>query len=209
MPDENQLQGVSATPTPREGEQVGLRVSLIPAEEAERQDPRQGFRHFLTAVIVSVIILGGITGGLWFWVNANQQKVSQLDAATADYAKQSKDMAPLIKDAQNTQARLSALATLLPEHKTGLKILTFLENNTLPSVGYSSISVGDDGTVNLMASAATFEAYAAQIDELRSQSEVTNVAASSLTPTYDDKNNLQKVDFNLSITFNPSIFVNN
>lgn len=209
MPDENENQPLAtpATPAPRSNERVGLRVSLIPVEEAERHDPRRSFRRFLTAVIVFAVVVGGINGGLWFWVNSNLQTVSKLDAQTADYVKQSKDMEPSIADAKNTQARLKSLAAILPEHKTGLKLLTFLENYTLPNVSYSSLSVSDDGVVNLTVSAATFEAYAAQIGELHSRSEIKNMVASSPIPTYDEKNNLQKVDFNLSITFDPSIFL--
>jgi hypothetical protein len=34
------------------------------------------------------------------------------------------------------------------------------------------------------------------------------VVASSIVPVYDDKNTLQKVNFNLSFKFDPAIFVN-
>jgi hypothetical protein len=209
MPDENgnQPAATQGTPAPSSGDQVGLRVSLIPAEETERQDPAKGFRRFLTTVIIFVVLIGGIIGGLWFWVNLDIQAVAKLDAQTADYAKQSKDLAPSVKNAKNTQTRLRSLAKILPKHKTGLNLLTFLDNYTLPNVGYSSLSAGSDGSVTLMASAATFEAYAAQIIEFHSRSEIKNLVATNPIPTYDDKNNLLKVDFSLSITFDPSIFL--
>jgi len=211
MPEtnENQTPNPVAPPPPSKAvEQVGLRVSLIPADEAERMDPRRGFRRFLALVAAFVVIFGGIVGGLWFWVNANEQTIADLDAKTADYIKQSADMAPSIADAKNTQSRLKFLAAILPQHKTGLKLLDFLEKYTLPSVSYSSISASADGTVNLTASAASFEAYAAQMGEFGSRSEIKTVIASSIIPVYDDKNTLQKVDFNVSFKFNPTIFVN-
>jgi len=207
MPDENVNQ-TAAAPASAASDQVGLRVSLIPTDETERLDPRRGFRRFLAIVIVFIVVLGLVCGGLWFWAKTNLQSVAKLDAQTADYNNQSKDLAPSIKEAKNTQSRLKALATILPEHKTGLKILSFLENYTLPSVGYNSAAISVDGSVNLAVSAASFEAYAAQISEFKSRPEIKIVTASGLSPIYDDKNNLTKANFNLSLTFSPSMFAN-
>ncbi len=206
MPDEIVNQPAAAPAAA--SDQVGLRVSLIPADEAERLDPRRGFRRFLTIVIIFVVAVGAVCGGLWFLVNTNTQSVAKLDQETADYNKQSKDLEPSIKQAKFAQSRLKALATILPEHKTGLKILAFLENYTLPTVGYTSASISVEGSVNLAVSAASFEAYAAQISEFKSRPEIRTVVASGLSPVYDDKNNLTKASFNLALTFNPSMFNN-
>jgi hypothetical protein len=209
MPDEI-ANNTPAAPVPASAasDQVGLRVSLIPAEEAERLDPRRGFRRFLTIVIVFIVAVGAVCGGLWFWVNANRQSVAKIDLQTADYVNQSKELEPSIKQAKYTQARLKALAAILPEHKTGLKILAFLEKYTLPAVGYTSAAINVDGSVNLAVSAASLEAYAAQINEFKSLPEIKTVVASGLSPVYDDKNNLTKVNFNFSLTFGPSMFMN-
>ena len=53
MPDEIVNQPAAAPAAA--SDQVGLRVSLIPADEAERLDPRRGFRRFLTIVIIFVV----------------------------------------------------------------------------------------------------------------------------------------------------------
>jgi hypothetical protein len=196
-----------AAPIPqRSSERVGLRVSLIPAEEMERKDPRHGFRLFLTVIVIFFLILGGIIGILWFFVNSNSQTVGILELQTADIDKRSKDLAPSVKEAKNTQARLKVLASILPQHRTGLKILTFLENNTFPDVSYSSLTVAENGTVNLTVKATSFEAYAAQVTELRAQSQLKSVIASGLTPQWGENNALIGVAFNLTLTFDPSIF---
>jgi hypothetical protein len=226
MPDEtqNQVPPPEAAPLPppplvpppspapnilRASEQVGLRVSLIPAEEMDRNDPRHGFRLFLIIVIIFAIVLGGILGTLWFFVNSNLQTVSLLNIQTAELDKSSKALAPSVKEAKNTQARLKVLATILPQHRTGLKILTFLENHTFPEVAYSSLAVSENGTVNLSAKATSFEVYASQVAEFRAQSEVKSVIASGLSPQWGDKNVLDSVTFNLTIAFDPLIFTNN
>lgn len=209
MPDEIQNQPAPApvpVPPPRAADQVGLRVSLIPADEMERNDPRRGFRRFLTVAIVFVVVVGGVTGYLGLKVYTNLNKIADLKKQTDALVKQSADLAPSVKDAHLAQVRLRALSSLLAQHQTGLKLLTFLEAHTLPDVAYSSLSVSDNGAVSLAVSASTFESYAAQINELRAQPEVKNLAASGVTPTYDDKGVLLSVSFTLSLSLDPSIF---
>jgi hypothetical protein len=163
--------------------------------------------RFLIAVGVFIVIIGGLVAFLGFRVYSNMQAIATLDAATADLNKQSKDLAPSVAAAKSAQVRLKALSSILGQHKTGLKILTFLENHTLPNVAYSSISASVNGSVNLTVSAASFEAYAAQINELRAQPEVKSLTASSLTPSYDEKNNLIHVDFTMALVLDPAIFL--
>jgi len=213
MPDEIQNQPApTSAPTPvpvpstRSTDQVGLRVSLIPAEEMERNDPRRGFRKFLTVVIVFVVVIGGVIGYLGLSVYSNLNKVAGLKTQTDALVKQSADLAPSVRDASLAQARLKALSSLLAQHQTGLKLLSFLEAHTLPDVSYSSLSVSDNGAVSLAVSASTFESYAAQINELRSQPEIKNLVSSGVTPTYDDKNNLLSVSFTMTLALDPSIF---
>jgi hypothetical protein len=217
MPEDinNQAAPLASTPTPaasqepvsRPADAVGLRVSLIPAEEMERNDPRKGFRLFLIAVGVFVLILGLVVGFLGYTVNTNIKTVAQLKVQTDDAKKQSDEIAPSVVEAKNAQTRLKALSTLLSEHKTGLKIFAFLESNTLPDVSYSSISAGTDGTVNLTVSAGTFEAYAAQVGELSARPEVKGLSTSSITPSYDADNKLLRVDFSMTLKMDPALFL--
>jgi len=208
MPDEKQNQpDLAQTPAQQPADRVGLRVSLIPAEETARQDPARGFRRFLIAVIVFTVAIGSLAGYLYLTVNVNAQAIAKLDASTLDLAKQSKDIAPLVKDAKNDQAQLKALSALLSTHKTGLRVFGFLEAHTLPDVSYSSVSMSDNGTVNLTVSAASFESYAAQYGEFLAQPEVKSLTVSSLSPNYDQNNVLTNVDFSLTLIFNPAIFL--
>lgn len=206
--DQNQsIQSTPAAPAPKPADQVGLRVSLIPAEESERRDPRKGFFHFLIAVGAFVVMVGSLVGFLGFRVYSNKQKIAKLDAATANLAQQSKDLEASVSSAKSAQVRLKALSSILAQHKTGLRLLSFLEKHTLPDVGYSSVSADVNGSVNLTVSASSFETYAAQINELRAQPEIKKLSASGLTPGYDEKNQLKRVDFSMSLTFDPTVFL--
>ncbi len=217
MPEDINNQAVPLPPTPapaappepvsRPADAVGLRVSLIPAEEMERNDPRKGFRSFLIVVGVFVLILGAVVGFLGYTVATGIKNVAQINAQADDVKKQSDEIAPSVIEAKNAQIRLKALSTLLAEHKTGLKIFTFLENNTLPNVSYSSISAGTDGTVNLTVTAGSFEAYAAQIGELSARPEVKGLTTSSISPSYDANNILLKVDFSMTLKMDPALFL--
>jgi hypothetical protein len=78
----------------------------------------------------------------------------------------------------------------------------------LPDVFFSSIATSENGTVNLSASAGSFESYAAQIGELRAQPEVKSLISSGLSPIYSSQTEmLQQVNFAIAVTFDPSIFV--
>lgn len=198
----------AVSPVSRPSETVGLRVSLIPAEEMERNDPRRGFRRFLIVVGIFILMLGLVVGYLGYTVNADIKTVAQLEAEKADTKKQSDEIAPSVVGAKNAQTRLKALSTLLAEHKTGLKIFAFLENNTLPNVSYSSISAGTDGAVNLTVSAGSFEAYAAQVGELSARPEVKGLTTSGVNPSYDANNILTKVDFSMTLKMDPALFLN-
>jgi hypothetical protein len=206
--DQNpQVPQPSAPSAPKPPEQVGLRVSLIPVDEYAKRDPASGFRLFLIVVIVFAVLIGGAAAFLGVKAYSGLQEVAKIDAQTADMTKQSTDLEASITEAKAMQSRLKALGTLLGQHRTGLKILTFLEKHTLPDVAYSSLSVGENGAVNLAASTSSYESYAAQIGEMRAQKELKSVATSGVSPKYDDKNNLLGVDFNFALVFDESLFL--
>lgn len=194
-------------PAPRPPEQVGLRVSLIPVDEYAKRDPAAGFRRFLITVIVFVVVVGGVAAFLGVKAYSNLKEVARIDAETAEMTKQSADLEASISEAKAMQSRLKALGTLLSQHRTGLKLLTFLEKHTLPDVAYSSLSVGENGSVNLSATTSSYESYAAQIGEMRAQKELKSVTASGVSPSYDDKNNLLHVDFNFALVFDENLFL--
>jgi hypothetical protein len=188
-------------------EQVGLRVSLIPAEEADRKDPKKGFKNFLLIAGVILFFFASIVSILGIKVYLNIKKVAVIDLEIKDIERQSNELTASIKDAKAVQIRLRNLNTLLENHKTGLKILTFLEKHTLPDVSYTAFSSGANGTVNLGVTASSFESYAAQINEYKNLPEVKTFSASSVTPVYGENNSLVQVNFSLSLTVDESIFL--
>ncbi len=207
MPD-GKNQPSAVRPPAKPAEQVGLRVSLIPEQEEKIKDPRAGFGKFILTSVIGVLILGAIVGYLRFSVYAAGQEIKKIDARTAAIGEQSFSSAASLKDAKLSQTRLAALAVLLSEHRSGVRVFDFFEKHTLSDVAFSSIAIGENSTVNLSASAGSFESYAAQINELNAQPLVKGVVSSGLSPIYDGENKLQQVDFALSITFDPAIFTN-
>jgi hypothetical protein len=194
-------------PAPRPAEQVGLRVSLIPTEEINKRDPRAGFKHCLLAIGIALILIIGVIVFLAVSVYMAKAEVAKINAQTDAYNAQTDSLANSLKDAKLTQARLRALGSLLGSHRSAEPVFSFLEQHTLSDVAFSSIAISESGLVNLAAAAGSFESYAAQINELRSQSTVKSLVSSGLSPVYDTNGNLQQVNFALSITFDQSIFV--
>lgn len=210
--NENQVPAQAPIPAPKQpaakpAEQVGLRVSLIPAEETNRRDPHAGFRKFLIAVSIAVFVFGATAVYLGISVYLAKREVAKVKAQTAIYESQLASLAGSLKDAKLTQARLRSLSSLLGSHRDAVRLFVFLQNHTLPDVFFSSIATAENGAVNLAASAGSFESYAAQIGELRMQPEVKSLISSGLSPIYDSTTNaLQQVNFALSVNFDPSIF---
>ena len=199
---------VPQPPTPRPSDQVGLRVSLIPADEIQRRDPVVGFTNFIITIAVFILVFGGAMGYLWYLVDNRTKEVTAIDAEAKELTEQSKGLESSVKEAKAMQARLKSLGTLLEKHKTGLRVLTFLENHTLPDVAYSALSVSENGSVSVAAKTTSFESYAAQINELRPLKEIKSFTASGVSPTYDQDNNITSIDFNLTLNFDESIFLN-
>jgi len=193
-------------PTPQ-AEQVGLRVSLIPEEELNRRDPRAGFKKWLITVIVAAVLIGGLCVYLGVKIYLAGQQIAALDAQTDSIKKQSDSLASSVSSTKLTQARLRALGSLLETHRNVAPIFTFLEQHTLNEVAFSGISITENGSVNLTASASSYETYAGQLNEFKAQPEVKEMTASGLSADRDSDGNLQKINFTLSLTFDPSIFL--
>lgn len=192
---------------PRPSDQVGLRVSLIPADELQRRDPVLGFRNFIITIAVFILVVSGTMGYLWYSVDKQTKEVTAIDAAAKELTDQSKGLESSIVEAKAMQARLRSLGTLLDNHKTGLKILTFFEANTLPDVAYSALSVAENGSVSVAAKTTSFESYAAQINHLRTLKEVKSFTTSGVSPSYDQDNNIVSIDFNITLNLNESLFL--
>jgi hypothetical protein len=196
---------VEAKNQSRPSDQVGLRVSLIPEEEINRKDPVVGFRKFVVASSIGILLMGALAGGLWFWVSLSEKQVAVINAKTTGYEKQAGYLAGPVAAAQMVQVRLKAISSLLAAHRTGLAVFDFFEAHTLPKVAFSSVSIDDEAGVNLAASAGSYEDYAGQIDELRKQYQIKSLVASGVSPIYDDKGVLKQVDFSLALQFDPMV----
>jgi hypothetical protein len=212
MPEDNRQQNVpDPTPSPKpQGkvvEEVGLRVSLIPVEETSRRNPRIGFKRAVIAVAVAALFLGGVAGYLGYKVIDGRKEASRIKASTEEIERQTAQMSDSLKYAKLMQSRLRSLSSLLDSHRNAAPVFTFLERHTLSEVVFSSIAIAENGTVNLAATAASFEVYAAQMNELRNQPEIRNVVSSGLNPSYGENGTLEEVVFNLVVNFDPSIFL--
>ncbi len=188
-------------------EQVGLRVSLIPSEESERRDPRRGFRRFVIAVAVMAVLVGSLIGYLGLRVRAGKIEAESIARQADELDRQASTLSDSLKEARLAQSRLRALSGLLSSHRNVSPVFSFLERNTLSDVAYSNASIAENGTVNLSASAASLEAYAGQIAQLRTQPEVKSLSFSGLNTTFDENDRIKQVDFTMSIEFGPEFYI--
>jgi hypothetical protein len=188
-------------------EQVGLRVSLIPSEEQNRHDPKTGFRKWLISIITAVAILAAVCAYLIVRIYQAKAQIAVLNSQSENYKQQSASLGSSISEAKATQSRLRVLSTLLGSHRSVAPIFSFLERHILSDVALSSISIAENGIVNLTVSAASYESYAGQLNELRSQPEIKDLTASGLSPVYGPKGDFQQVNFTMALTFDQSIFL--
>lgn len=214
MPDQTQAQNMAPLPSSPKAagkappEEVGLRVSLIPSEEANRRNPSAGFKHAVIAVAVASVIIGGLVAYLGYSVMNGRQEAAKIKAQAESYERQATEMSGSLKYAKLMQSRLRSLASLLGAHRNVAPVFAFFEKHTLQEVAFSSISIAENGTVNLSATASSFESYAAQISELRKQPEIKNLVSSGLSPSFEaEGGRLKDVAFTLVVNFDPSIFL--
>ena len=205
MPEETNKKSQDK-PAAKPGSDVGLRVSLIPAEEGRKIDPQAGFRKFLLIVAGGLVLFAGYAGYLGYRYYSAKQEIKGLAAEAEKYRNQSAQLGESLKTAQMTQNRLKAVAGLLTGQRVASPLFDFLEKHTLANVAFSGLLVTEAGTVSLAVDASSFESYAAQIDELKKQKEIKGVTASGLNIKYDENHRLAGVGFNLTMAFDPSFF---
>jgi hypothetical protein len=200
---------IPATPTSlpaRVNEAVGLRVSLIPTEELERKDPKQGFRQWLSAVIIAFVIIGGVTSYLWYLVYQASAQVSLIKDDTNVLMAKQGAIAETFKNATVIQTQLKGVSALLAGHRHATQVLNFLEQHTLEQVAFTTAALSDDGKLTLSAEARDYESLAGQVVEFKSASEVQSVNLSGISATADEKGNVVQVNFTLQVVFNPTLF---
>src|SRR4051812_22752157 len=72
------------TPAASGTESVGLRVSLIPTDIAEEQDPQSGFRTWVIVSLVGLLLLGAAAVGAWVNVSIKAKEVARIETDLRD-----------------------------------------------------------------------------------------------------------------------------
>ena len=207
MPNEDRIIPRSASKEPsKPSAEVGLRVSLIPVEKKKKIDPRAGFRKFIVICVAGLLLFLGVAGYLGYRYYSALDEIRVLDAQTAEFQAKSESLGVSLANAKATQNRLRGISALLADRRSFSPLFDFLEKHTVADVALSGVSVSEAGAVSLMADAATFEAFAAQLDEIKAQSQVKSAGSSGLNIKYDDHGRLAAVGFTMNIVFDPAFF---
>jgi|GEM_PF-2426621 len=192
---------------PRPATGVGLRVSLIPAEEPKKADPKKGFRIWLVSVGVGLLALVILSVSLWVNVLVARRQVAAINTEIERVSKAERDLGESLTGARLIQSQLKGAAAVLKNHRHGSTVFRFFERYTLPTVSFSNATVAESGMVTLTAQATDYDAFVAQVNEIRRAPLVRSVTISGISAEYDQFGVLVTVRFTLTVNFDTAIFL--
>jgi hypothetical protein len=138
----------------------------------------------------SIIALAGVYGWKYQTENVIDSQIQQLEAARSEFNEQT------IKEATRLNERIIAVEDLLSNHVAPSNIFSILENITLQSVRYNSLSytTGEDGEIKISGTGSAvapnsqqsgFESVVLQSDEFGKTGNFRDVLFSGVQTTQD------------------------
>ncbi|MCC7357432.1 hypothetical protein IT408_02900 [Candidatus Uhrbacteria bacterium] len=183
-----------------------VRVSFVSGEELRLMHidiPKRRFTLIAITVMFCVLMGGG-----WYVLRQSQMQAfahkQQAEAQLSDVRTQIQTRQKTWNDFQDLEPRLKALSGLLAVHISPTKLLTLIEDKTLPSVSYSSFSMTADGRVQLAVSADTIPSAARQIRSFQKSGFVKSMETGSYNVVYEGTDLTPKsVQFQLNLLLSP------
>ncbi|MDD5040102.1 MAG: hypothetical protein PHY34_03045 [Patescibacteria group bacterium] len=155
-------------------------VNLVPEEIVEQEIPISKVLYLVLFIIVTcALVFGG-----WLWTNFYHNNIttqisdveSKIQSKETEITKHSK-----IQDEVNQfNARVAGIRKLLANHVYWSKIFTKLEQNTIPDVYLTTLTVDVNGTVQVTAVGKTYEAAVKQLYVFQRASDFVQSATISL-----------------------------
>lgn len=190
-----------------------LAVDLL-ADRSEFFTPKEFYRRLyrsgIAVVVVGIIISGGYLGLRWWQRTTSQdgltvaEQITTLQQQLAAYQQTRAQV-------QELDERLSQIQQLLDAHPFWSKIFAALEQYTLPTVSYQSLTVDPKGGVRLSATAPDYLTVAQQVAVWQQQTDsVASVSFSTAALTKHTGpagTQNEAIAFELLLSFTPEYFL--
>jgi hypothetical protein len=154
-------------------------------------------------VIVCLLVVAGVVGSyVYFYLDIGKTK-----KAIAEKEAKALEVNQAILERENEllpmKNKIEQYSKIISDHNSPLNVFTFLEENCLPEVWFSSFQFDTEKkTAILSGHAESFGVLEQQTDQLRIQSELLSVDITSVILDEDEE-----IDFKFSLIFNPSILI--
>lgn len=170
------MRGETTHPEAMEPDLFGVNLLPNASQQPMEQTPlyrllRSGVLMVMTCALVYLAMVGYQAFFIWRTHNTLAE-LTDIDNQILTYRQ-------LQSDINVTTNQLTAIQDLLNDHLYWSQWFTFLEQNTLPTVYYSSFSGSDNGTMNLQVIAPDFTTVSQQIAAFRALPEVTDVTVTT------------------------------
>ncbi|MDP2629975.1 MAG: hypothetical protein Q8P56_01055 [Candidatus Uhrbacteria bacterium] len=185
-------------------------VNLMTSEvlrEATRAIIRRNVFLLVGSFFIALIIALLAYGALLAWGSQEQKKVAivrqELDAVNRDIAQMEKEHSNLTQ----FQNKLSALKSLIDDHRTLLPFFDGLEKNTLPEVFYSTLVFSSDGSASLSATTTSYTNVGRQLLAFQeSKGFTSSVQFSGIASSLNQDGEIIGVNFSVLLKLDPALF---
>jgi len=153
--------------------------------------------YFVISLLVATVLSYGI-----FLIKNNWQR-QDLKTETLKFANVGTDeQRKQESDVLNYQKKINDFNGIFKNHEFASNVFAFMQTQTIPNVWFKQFSLDEKGgTVQLSGESDNLDALSRQVSVLEKNKYVTNVG--NLNSSLGDS---AKIQFNVSITLNPSIF---
>lgn len=178
----------------------------MPSDQVAQNQDTSGRNTRLMIMMIGAAVLLVILGyvGLRLFVMQRQGAIRKLNDAVATVNQRIRETEAAVANPRRAGKQLAAAKTLLDGHVLWTKFFRFLEDNTLPDVGFTQLRSDTVGVVTLEAEAVSYASAAAQIMAFRQASDaVVAVETGGMSADVADNGTLRGVRFTLVLRLRP------
>jgi len=183
-------------------------VNLVPEEMVERKIPRGKFIIMGVALVVSILLAGGIRFGLEIYYQNIIIKIEEINLEISELDQEINSYEKLQDNVKIIKNKVDNVRTALNTHIYWSKFLTELEKYTIPEVYYTGLTADVNGSVSLSVIGKSYEAAAKQLTVFRSADDfVSSATISSIKYTGSEvEGTTGYVSFSISLKVLPNVF---
>lgn len=197
----------------------GIDVNLIPEHDDDDFSRLKRVRWLVVALLGSLLAVGIAYAALLFYESRLIRETNSLDEQLTLQQAQIRSFAADRLSASAISRRVAAVSKLLDQHPRLTNVFEIVEDYTLPTVYYSTLSATTDGSITLTAFAPDYAGVADQLRVFENAADVfTSVRIQQATNTdvnrevtYEDGTvetlTVPKVTFGVELTVDPKRLV--